>query len=291
MGGNPQQQSQQTTQTQLTPEQNQLLQLGMPFAQQYAANPPKLPEGSVVAGFNPLQQTAQGMALGAAGNQGKTAENATGAHSFLTTGAALDPNSNPGLRGAIDYATKPIERNLTENILPNLRSEATGAGGMGGSRGEIAQGIASRGTQEAVGGVSSQMANANYQNALDQMTRAMGLTPTVQQSQIAPAGTVGAVGDVNQNLTQQRLTEAFQKYMFPQEQPAAMAQQLYGWASGIPGGGTTTQGTNTQQMSPLQTAMGLGSLGAGLFGANGMFGAGASGGGAFADLLPMLMLA
>lgn len=268
MGKSDNQQTQ-NTKTELSAEQQRLLQLGMPFAENAAANPPKLPDGSSVAGFNPLQTQAQGMALGAAGNQAGTAADATGAHSFLTTGAALNPDSNPGLRGAIDYAVAPIQRNLTESTLPQLRSESVGAGQMGGSRGEIAQGIASRGASEAEAGVSSQMASRNYENALDQMTRAIGLTPSVEASQLAPASTVGAVGDVNQNLDQQRLTEAFNKFMFPQEQNLSMAQYLMGLSSGIPGGGTTSTGTTTNNMSPLQQAMGIGSIVSGLLGGGG----------------------
>jgi len=286
-GGQQNQATQTTTQT-LSPQQQQLINLGMPFAQQFAANQPQLPSGSSVAGFNPTQLTAQNMATGtAAGPLTAEAANAQGAQQFLTSGAALNPDTNPGLRGAIEAATRPVEQNFAETILPGIRSDAVNAGQFGSSRQGVAEGIASQQEQKTIGDVAANLSNQNYQNALDQMTRAMGLTPTVQQASLAPAEATGAVGDVQQALTQEQLTEAFNRFMFPQEQPISTAEELMGLGAGIPGGSTTTVGSGTQKPSDLQMALGLGSLGAGLFGGEGMFGSK----GAFSSLLPMLMMA
>jgi hypothetical protein len=295
--GGQQNQATQTTTTQLSPEQQQLINLGMPFAQQFAANQPQLPSGSSVAGFNPTQTQAQNMATGAAGGPlASEAASAQGAQQFLTSGAALDPSTNPGLAASIKAAQLPIQQNFTETVMPTIRSEGVGAGQFGGSREGVAEGIASQSEQQQEAGVAANLVNQNYQNALDQMTRAMGLTPTVQQASLAPAQAVGAVGDVQQALQQEQLTEAFNRFMFPQEQPISTAEELMGLGAGIPGGSATTVASGTQKPSGLQTALGLGTLGAGLFGGQGMFGsqgafsgAPAAVGNALSSILPALL--
>src|SRR5216684_2145372 len=179
MGGGGQT-TQQTTKTELSPEQQQLLNMSMPFAAQYAKNQPVLPGGSSVAGFTDPQKAGQEQILQAAGPGGalqSTANEGASAHNFLTSGAALDPNSNPGLRAAIRGAIQPMEENFQETVLPGIRSAGTAAGPLG-SREQIAEGIAAKGEERAVGGVAGAMESQNYMNALDQMTRAMGLTPT-----------------------------------------------------------------------------------------------------------------
>ena len=274
------QQVQQTTTSTPSPQAQQLIGSAMPFAGAYAAGGgTQLPDWSPVAQFDPSQIAGQNMALGAAGNQYDTARGAEGAYNFLTSGAALDPSTNPGLAASIAFAQKPIYQNLEENVLPKLRTDATGVGQFGSSRDQIAEGLATRGAEQAAGSVGAQLTNQNYQNALDQMTRALGLTPTVQGAEIAPAATTSGVGDVRQALDQSNLSYLFQHFLFPQENLLSTAQALAGLGAGIPGG--TNTGTMTMPgPSLLSQLMGMGALGASLFGSGGMFGAG-SGGGAF----------
>lgn len=294
--GSGSQSSTQTTQTILSPEQQQLLNLAMPFATKYAQNQPTLPSGSSVAGFTGPQQQGQSQTLAAAGSGGplqSEASGAQGAQNFLTSGAALNPSSNPGLAAAIQGAVTPIEQNFSENIEPAIREGGVGVGQFGGGREGSLEGIATQGEQQAIGATAGQMESTNYQNALDQMTRAMGLTPTVQQASLEPGAATSAVGDVQQQLEQEQLTEAFNKFMFPQTEPIMTAEQLAALSAGIPGGGSTTTGQVNNQMSPLQMAMGFGSLGASLFGGNGMFGANSAFGanGALNGLMPAFLMA
>ncbi len=275
MSGGGQQTSQQTTQQILSPEQQQLLNMAMPFASKYAQNQPTLPTGSSVAGFTDPQKTGQAQTLGAAGPGGELsqeAKNAAGAQSFLTSGASLSPDANPGLRAAIAGAVRPIEQNFSENIEPAIREGGVGVGQFGGGREGALEGIATQAEQQAIGSTAGSMESANFQNSLDQMTRAMGLTPTVQQASLEPGAATSSVGDVQQQLEQQQLTEAFNKFMFPQTQPLSTAESLSSIASGIPGGGSTTSGSVTSNPSLMQQIMGYGGLAAGLFGGQGMFG-------------------
>lgn len=271
MGGGGQT-STQTTKVELSPEQQQLLNMAMPFASQFAANQPQLPGFSAVAGFTDPQKAGQQETLDAAkSGLTQSANNAGSAQGFLTTGAALNPASNPGLQEAIAGAVRPIEQNFAENIEPAIREGGVGVGQFGGGREGALEGIASQAEQQAIGSTAGTMESQNYMNALDQMTKAMGLTPQVQEAQLQPGAATSAVGDVQQQLEQQQLTEAFNRFMFPQEQPLSTAESLASIASGIPGGGSTTTGQVNSSLSPFQTALGLGSLGAGLFGKGGMF--------------------
>src|SRR5260370_24220863 len=120
MGGG-QQSSEQTTQQILSPEQQNLLNMAMPFATKYAQNQPTLPSGSSVAGFTDPQRAGQAQTLQAGGPGGALSQDASDAQksqSFLTSRAALDPNSNPELREALSGAVRPTAQNFSEHILP-----------------------------------------------------------------------------------------------------------------------------------------------------------------------------
>ena len=59
----------QTTTTELSPEQRQLMNLAMPGVTNYAATVPQRYQGSTVAGFDPSQTAGQEGALQSAGVQ------------------------------------------------------------------------------------------------------------------------------------------------------------------------------------------------------------------------------
>lgn len=278
MGGGSQTQ-QQTSTVNLSPEQQSLINQGMPFANKFAAQGGvTLPGEAPIAGFTPGQITGQGMATAAGtGVQQKLTNQAADTSNFLESGAAFNPATNPGLAGAIKGATQPIMENLTQQILPQIGASAVGAGGYGGSREGVAEGIASRGAEEATGQATSNIENANYQNALDQMTKALMFSPQTVAEQTIPAQTVSGVGDVQQAMDQALKSYGFSSDIFAQENPLTVAQDLMGLSAGIPGGSVTTQGTVNNQMSPLQEAMGGASIGSALFGGqNGIFPGGLS---------------
>ena len=276
MGGGSQQQQQQTSSVSLSPEQQQLISAGMTPAMKYAGAGGVTLPGSPIAGFNPNQIAGQQAALGATPQQQGIVGSAGNANQFFTTGAALDPASNPFLQKTIAAATLPIQQNYAETVLPSIQKDAVGAGGYGGSREGIAEGLAARGEQQAIGSTAANIAYQNYQNALDQMTKQTALAPTVAGAQTIPALTTSGVGDVQQALQQAQNTYGWQSNVFGQEQPLSVAEAMMGLGAGIPGGSVTSTGTVSNQMSPLQTAMGLGGIGASLFGGQGMFPGGLS---------------
>ena len=74
--------------------------------------------------------------------------------------------NNDVLNSQIDAASRDVTRNLQENQLVNINSQAAASGNMGSSRAGIADGIAMRGAQEQIGDISAQLRGNAYNTAL-----------------------------------------------------------------------------------------------------------------------------
>lgn len=254
MGGGSQKQ---TTEVKLSPEQRQLLSLAMPFAKDFAAN---APQAVPIQPFDPLQQQAQTQAIGGAATQNDLANKAAGGAGFMLDGSVLDPNSNPGLRGAIDAAVRPIVGTLNQSTLPALRGNAVAAGGYGGSRQGIAEGLAVQGAQQAIGDASSKLAFEGYNAGLDAMNKAQALVPTLQGAQTTGAATLDAVGAQRRAMEEALAGQGNNQSMMN----LLAAKELASLVGGIPGGSTTTSASGGN--SALSTGLGLAGLGLSLFG-------------------------
>lgn len=92
--------------------------------------------------------------------------------------------TNPWLESAISGVGQDIGQNLAENILPTLRSGGVAAGQFGGSRGQIAQGLAAQGAQEEFSQVANQM-------RMQDISRQQAAAGMLTQSQLA--GAAGAM--------------------------------------------------------------------------------------------------
>jgi hypothetical protein len=249
--GKPSGQPTQTT-TAINPQSDELIGLGLPFARQFAASPPTLPNTPLVAGFDPLQTQGQESVLGATGAQQTLANTGADLAQFLS-GDVLYPQTNPALGATIEAATRPITTNLLEQALPAVRSGAAAAGQFGSSRQGIAEGQAIRGAQQAIGDTSAKIATAGYQSGLDALLKNLSLLPQTTALQTTPGITTSGVGDVRQQQTQAELGEAATRQQFEQLLPLIMAQNLIGLGSSIP-----TQSTaNTPTASPLTQGIGL----------------------------------
>jgi hypothetical protein len=252
-----------TSKVELSNEQKALLGKAMPYANQYAANPIKLPNTPMTAGFDPAQLAGQQMALNAAGSQGQIAGDSADASRFLLT-KALYPDTNPALKQAIDAAARPINESLTEKQLPAVRGEAALRGQYGGSRQGIAEGIAMKGASQAIGDASAKVANEGYANGLDAMYRTLGLAPQTSDLQLSPGITTSGVGEVRQGQNQAMLDEGTYRNTYNQRLPLMTAEDLLGLVSGIPSGGSSVTAPGSKS-SPLSGALGGASLGSALF--------------------------
>lgn len=255
MGGSTQADTKTTTQN-LTPEQQNLVDMAMPNYQAFNASNPTLPGSGGVAQFDPLQTQGQQQVLDSTGTEQNIVGGAGKANQFLTSGAALDPSTNPSLAAWQKSAVKPIFDNLHNNTLPQISADSsTGAGGIsanvGGSRQGIAEGLASKGASDAAGNVEANIANAGYGSGLNAMLQATGQAPSTAAAQTIPGTTTSTVGDVRQGQNQANLTADAKAKQFADFLPMLKAQLLTSGASGTPGGSATSTGTSNKDASPI----------------------------------------
>lgn len=248
----------------LAPEQQTLLNAATPWIQKFVDNGITLPPGSSVAPFNSTQQSAQNMVLGRVGAMNNGADQGLNASNFALSGDILKPETNPALKGTIDAATRPLFEGLTEQILPSIRGEANTLGNIGSSRQGIAEGLAARGTQNAVGDVANRVAFSGYQSGLDAQMRALGLLPQTIGAQTQGAQAAGAVGDASQAMTQKLLDELKAQFLQKQTLPLDIGKELLSMVGAIPSAGATTS-SQVPQPSLFQQLLGAAATGAGAY--------------------------
>lgn len=156
-------------------------------------------------GFDPLQVAGQQSALGSLGNLG--IGNALGAGQFLTSGAVLDPRTNPFLAQTAQEAVRPIFEGLTQNILPGIRGGAQAAGQVGSSRQGIAEGLASQEALRQAGGISSNIFSQGYGQGLGALTQGLGLAPQTAQLGLLPSKILSGIGAERRGLAQEQLLD------------------------------------------------------------------------------------
>jgi len=75
---------------------------------------------------------------------------------------ALDFNNNPFFTQGVNAAIRPFTEQLTEQMLPSIRSGAVQTGQYGGSRQALAEGTAIGKASRAIGDTAAQFANNAY---------------------------------------------------------------------------------------------------------------------------------
>lgn len=95
--------------------------------------------------------------------------------SMYTSGDIWNPSTNPMLQGAIDAATRPMIRSFSEDVIPRITDTAIDRGMYGGSRQEIAEGIAARDLMTAVGDTSSRLVNDQYRTNIQAQLQGIGM--------------------------------------------------------------------------------------------------------------------
>ena len=261
--------NQQTTTQQLTPEQQSLVSLATPQYQQFAASNPTLPTGNqAVAGFTQPQQQGQADVLASTPQMANTVGTAAGTNQYLSSGAFLDPGSNPYVQNEVKAATQPIYQQLAQQTIPG--QQATGAAGsgvnFGGSREGIAEGLERQGADITAGNVGANIMNTALGQGLTATNQAIQQAPTTAGSLAIPGATESSVGDVQQTQAQNVLNANNQAAWFQQMLPLLKAQMLTQGAAGLPGGSTTAVGTTQQNADPISQLIGGASAAGGLAG-------------------------
>lgn len=282
-----------TTETKavLAPEQSQILKAIMPTLQQYGqmageGNPP-IYQGQTVAGFTPAQVAGQAAVANAAqGPVGASTGQALQGLDFFTSGAAMDPNRNPGLSGAIQAAIEPLTREYTSTVIPGINRDAVNAGMFGEGRHGVAEGLASEAYLRQVGNTAANVVNPAYQAGLDATSRSLAFAPSVLQAGYGPGEALSAVGGQQQSQQQAEINAAVQKFAQENYLPLDLAQEIAGIAFGLPIGGTQTTSSGGGP-SPAMGALGGAASGAAM-GTMVMPGWGTAGGALIGGLMGLL---
>jgi hypothetical protein len=146
--------------------------------------------------------------------------------------------------------------------MSQIRTNALGNNQFGGSRQGIAEGIAAGRYADAVGDVSSAIANKGYLAGLNTMEKAMGLTPQAVNAQLVPATWYSGLG-----LQDETMTQAMNDYLTAQKLWDMSAQwtPLQNYASIVMGLGpsqssATSTGPTPASASPFTQLLGTGMM-------------------------------
>lgn len=141
----------------------------------------------------------------------------------------LNADSNPYLKSYMDAAIRPLSEQHANVVMPGLAGGAVTAGGYGGSRQGIAEGLAAQGLQQASGDVTAKIGSEGYGQGLQAMLGGLGAANTQQgQNLQAQLG--------NNQLAQSMYGTGIQGLLGgAQNQLAATGQQQSGLASMMQG--------------------------------------------------------
>lgn len=244
MGGDDEGSQQSTTQQVMSPEQKKILGMVTPIFQNYLKGGNAGLSGMVYPGATVAPQSANETLANsmlkeqATGSLTNSANSALGGLDFLTSGRALDPNTNPALRGTIDAAVRPLTEQFSQAIMPEIRGDMILSGGYGSNRQGIETANAAQNLERQIGDTSSAIAFQGYNAGLDAQSRALAFAPGVMQGAQLPGQTVSAIGTQERSFDQSLINDEMQRYYNQEFFPLMIAQQIAGTMFGYPGGST-----------------------------------------------------
>lgn len=211
-----------------------------------------------IAGLDPLQQQANQNVVSNQGNYQPFLNYAS-----QTVPQAISSYMNPYTTNVVNQIARLGQRNLSENLLPQVNSTFTGAGQFGSSRNQDFTNRALRDANESILGQQATALQTGYQNAatnsLNDLSRYASLGQTTQQLGAQDASLLSTAGQQNQALTQQNYDVANQDWLNQNNYQKSQLDWLSQILRGLPAQ-TGTYTTNTQtptaanQMSPLAAA-------------------------------------
>lgn len=273
MGGSSPRQVQtqeQTATTRLPANQQANVDLLMQGARDfYLSGGPRYFPGQTFAGPTQSELLSQGMMRDYAGGTGSAFANqvVSGDQFWLNPENIFRPENIPGFRASQQAITDLTTRNLTEQILPSIRSGSVAQGALGGSRQEIGEGLAVEGTSRGIADALAQMELGAYGQGLNMYNAAAARAPQTFAVGAAPAGLLEYSGGVERANEQQAIDAAMARFNFEELAPLLNLEALqaltgtagqYGgtvesWMEGITkqkgGGGALTQGLGLALMA------------------------------------------
>jgi hypothetical protein len=211
-----------------------------------------------IAGLNAIQNQA---IADTQANQGNWQQYTNAASQ--TVPQAVGQYMSPYTDSVVNRIAQLGQRNLTENLLPQVNSTFTGAGQFGSTRNAGFMNNALRDANESILDQQSQALQTGFQNAqnmaLADLQRQAILGGQVQQYAANDAGALSTAGGQQQALTQQNLTAANNDWQNQNNWQRGNLDWLSQIIRGLPAQQSTTQSvtqvpTAGTQVSPLAAA-------------------------------------
>jgi hypothetical protein len=217
---------------------------------------------------NPVLQQAQQAYQQSLGGVGATASG-----SFL--------GGNPYQAQMMQAATRPLEQQFSNQVLPQIASLYSRSGRYGSGAMQNALGTATEAYTRGLGDITSNIAGQQYQQERGLQQQAQlaqaqlaAAAPQIYGQQFLPSQQLAQVGAAREAIAAQPLQEQMARFNFGQQLPY---QQLSGYLSSVYGSpmgnfGTQTQST-TMPSNPLMGGLagaGLGYLGGQFLGGSGL---------------------
>lgn len=165
-----------------------------------------------IAGFDPAQMTAYGQVTQNVGNYKPYLDIAS-----QTVPQAVGSYMNPYTDSVVDRIATLGQRNLTENLLPQVNSTFTGQGQFGSTRNADFTSRALRDANESILGQQSQALQSGFQNAqqmtLSDLTRQGALGQLTQQLGFQDASMLDTVGAQQQGMQQKAMDLAYNDFL------------------------------------------------------------------------------
>lgn len=211
-----------------------------------------------IAGFTPLQQQAQ---AGVQANQGNYKPYTD--YASQTLPQAQSAYMSPYTDQVVDRIAQLGQRNLTENLLPQVNSTFTGAGQFGSTRNADFTNRALRDANESILGQQANALQTGYSQAqsaaLQDLTRQAQLGQMTQQLGYQDVSMLDTIGQQQQQQTQQNMnlanTDFTNQKNYPKTQISFLSDILRGQQVGTNSfSANTNPAATTQQLSPLAAA-------------------------------------
>jgi hypothetical protein len=177
---------------------------------------------------------------------------------------------NPYQAQMMQAATRPLEQQFSNQVLPSIASLYSKSGRYGSGAMQNALGQATEGYGRALGDITSNIAGQQYQQerGLQQQAQ-LGLAqlasaaPSIYGQQFIPSQQLAQVGAAREAIAAQPLQEQMARFNFGQQLPY---QQLSGYLSSVYGSPMGSYGTQSQTMPRNPIIGGLAGAGLGYLG-------------------------
>lgn len=206
---------------------------------------------------NPVLQQAQQAYQQSLGGIGATAGG-----SFL--------GGNPYQAQMMQAATRPLEQQFSNQVLPQIASLYSKAGRYGSNAMQGALGQATEAYTRGLGDITSNIAGQQYQQERGLQQQAQlaqaqlaSAAPQIYGQQFLPIQQLAQVGAAREAIAAQPLQEQMARYQFSQQLPY---QQLQGYLSSVYGTPLSNYGSQTTQSPSNYIGSALGGAGLGYLG-------------------------